>query len=201
MRKTFITLALLLVLIPAMAQDDIYEVNNRKNQKENSVPSNVDIQLTSAGAYEIQKVVCVDSTSASVLYDRAMMTLTDLTGSDGKAKAGIDYQNQETHTVVYKGKFELPGVYVDCWADFTMKIRCKDGRAQLTVTVPMVEVNARSVQYGKSATIIELKQLTRQKNKKRRDRAIEWMRYIKKTAEGYMISMEDRLKGSDEEEF
>lgn len=52
-----------------------------------------------------------------------------------------------------------------------------------------------------SIAISELKQSTGQKNKKRRERAIEWLMYIKKTADGYMISMEDRLKGSDEEEF
>ena len=64
-----------------------------------------DIELTESGAYEKKVVVVVDSAKAIVLFERAMIALSDWTGPDGKAKAGIDYQEKETGTVIYKGFF------------------------------------------------------------------------------------------------
>ena len=66
-----------------------------------------DIQLTETGAYEKKEVVVVDSVKAIVLFERAMIALSDWTGPDGKAKAGIDYQEKETGTVIYKGRYSL----------------------------------------------------------------------------------------------
>ena len=103
-----------------------------------------DIKLTETGAYEKKEVVVVDSTKAIILFERAMIALSDWTGPDGKAKAGIDYQEKETGTVIYKGRYSLGfkntflGDGWDRYAEFTLKVRCKDGRAQVTVTVPTV---------------------------------------------------------------
>ena len=47
-----------------------------------------DIELNEQGAYERKEVVQVDSVTAAVLYDRAMVALSEWTGPDGKAKAG-----------------------------------------------------------------------------------------------------------------
>lgn len=61
-----------------------------------------DIELTETGVYEKKEVVVVDSAKAIVLFERAMIALSDWTGPDGKAKAGIDYQEKETGTVFIK---------------------------------------------------------------------------------------------------
>lgn len=201
MRTIVITLALLMAGLSAGAQDDMYGIGQPANAKQAKGDS-IDIKLTISGAYEQQRVVSVDGTSAAVLYDRAMMAITDLTGSDGKAKAGIDYQNQETHTVVYKGRFGLPfGNGVDYWADFTMKVRCKDGRAQVTMTVPMVEMRASSIRMERSATIGEIKKATEQAKGNRRKRGEECLKYIKNSVDAYVMIMETRLTFGSDEDF
>lgn len=200
MRTIVITLALLMAGLSAGAQDDMYGIGqpDAKQAKGDSI----DIKLTINGAYEQQRVVSVDSTSAAVLYDRAMMAITDLTGSDGKAKAGIDYQNQETHTVVYKGRFGLPfGYGVDYWADFTMKVRCKDGRALVTMTVPMVEMRASAIRMERSATVGDIKKGTELAKGKRRKRGEECLKYIKNSVNAYVMIMETRLKFGIDEDF
>lgn len=201
MRTIVITLALLMAGLSAGAQDDMYGIGQPANAKQAKGDS-IDIKLTISGAYEQQRVVSVDSTSAAVLYDRAMMAITDLTGSDGKAKAGIDYQNQETHTVVYKGRFGLPfGDGVDYWADFTMKVRCKDGRVQVTMTVPMVEMRASAIRMERSATVGEIKKATEQAKGKRRKRGEECLNYIKNSVDAYVMIMETRLTFGSDEDF
>ena len=103
-----------------------------------------DIELTETGAYEKKEVVVVDSAKAIILFERAMIALSDWSGPDGKAKADIDYQEKETGTVIYKGRYSLgfKNTFLgDGWnryAEFLLKVRCKDGRAQVTVTVPTV---------------------------------------------------------------
>lgn len=201
MRMIVITLALLMAGLSAGAQDDMYGIGQPANAKQANGDS-IDIKLTINGAYEQQRVVSVEGTSAAVLYDRAMMAITDLTGSDGKAKAGIDYQNQETHTVVYKGRFGLPfGNGVDYWADFTMKVRCKDGRALVTMTVPMVEMRASAINMERSATVGEIKKGTEQAKGKRRKRGEECLKYIKNSVNAYVMIMETRLKFGIDEDF
>lgn len=94
------------------------------------------------GVYEQKRVVTADGAKASTLYRRAMEALSDWTGTEGRSKAGLDYCDKEEGIVTYKGEFyngyrQLPfGREVPFYTDFTMKIRCKDGRAQVTVIVP-----------------------------------------------------------------
>ena len=94
------------------------------------------------GIYEKQVVEQFADASAQTLYSRALEGLSDWTGVNGKSTYGIDYQDKESSTVIYKGKLYLgfKNMFVlqgwDVWAEFTMKIRCKDGRAQVTITVP-----------------------------------------------------------------
>lgn len=200
MRTIVITLALLMAGLSAGAQDDMYGIGQPDaKQAKGDI---IDIKLTSSGSYERKEVVIVDGASAAVLYDRAMMALTDWTGVDGKAKAGIDYQNQETHTVVYKGRFGLPfGDGVDYWADFTMKVRCKDGRALVTMTVPMVEMRASAISMERSATLGDIKKGTEQAKGKRRKRGEECLNYIKNSVNAYVMIMETRLKFGSDEDF
>ena len=180
MKKVFFIFALLLSGLTAGAQD---------------------IELTPDGAYERKEVVTVDSASAAVLYDRAMIALTDWTGPDGKAKAGIDYQNQETHTVIYKGSFYAGNrkwmmTQIDRYANFTVKVRCKDGRAQVTVNVgtltAVMASNGRSQTFTLGETIDELKKMSG----KRRERGEETVAYITDTADNILQAMKLSLQGN-----
>lgn len=179
MKKTLLTFALLLATMAAGAQD---------------------IELTPDGAYEKKDVVMVDSVSAAVLYDRAMIALTDWTGPDGKASAGIDYQNQETHTVVYKGSFYAGNrkwmmTQIDRYANFTVKVRCKDGRAQVVVNVgtitSTVASNGRSQTMSIGKAIEELKKTSGS----RRERGEEAVAYITDTADNILQAMKLSLQG------
>ena len=96
------------------------------------------------GVYEQKRVVTVDSVSASKLYSRAMEALSDWTGPDGRSEAGLDYHDRDEGVVTYKGAVYngsqklLFGREMPFYTDFTLKVRCRDGRAQVTVTVPSV---------------------------------------------------------------
>ena len=98
--------------------------------------------ITASGAYECKKVFTADGVSASSLYVRALETLSDWAGSQQRSKANIDVQDKDEGLVVYKGQLYLGFKKQnfmcgwDVFADFTMKARCKDGKIQLTITVP-----------------------------------------------------------------
>jgi len=177
MKQTLLTFALLLATLTAGAQD---------------------IELTPEGAYERKEVVTVDSVSAAVLYDRAMMALTDWAGPDGKAKAGIDYQNQETHTVVYKGSFYAGNrkwmtTTIDRYANFTLKVRCKDGRAQVTVNVPTLTATVASVGRSQTWNLGEAIAEMEKTSGSRRERGEEAVAYITDTADNILASMKAAL--------
>ena len=168
------------------------------------------IVLNESGEYERKEVVTVDSVSAAVLYDRAMLALTDWSGADGKAKAGIDYQNQETHTVVYKGRFYAGSrswmmTKIERYANFTVKVRCKDGRAQVTVNVPtltaVVASNGRSQTWNLGEAVKELEKTSG----KRREQGEEAVAYITGNADMILAAMKRALSGSgdggDEDDF
>ena len=93
------------------------------------------------GVMEQKRVVVVDSISKNTLFRRAMEALSDWTGPEGRSKAGIDYSDKDEGVVTYKGVFyngyrKLLLSTLPFYTDFTMKVRCKDGKAQITVTVP-----------------------------------------------------------------
>ena len=167
-----------------------------------------EISLTESGAYEKKEVVKVDSTTASVLFSRAMEALSDWTGPDGKAKAGIDYQDKETGTVIYKGNFSLgfKNTFLgDGWnryANFTLKVRCKDGRAQVSVTVPTITAiynkNGNRVEHS---TAIWVDAVQKAKGAKH-ERGVKLIEDLTTTADGLVAAMSERLKnGSNDDDF
>lgn len=197
-----IAFALLSVVLTAGAQDDIYfkgSSSERKGTGETFIP------LNDKGAYERQEVVTVEGASASSLYDLAMMALSEWTGPDGKAKVGIDYQNQETHTVVYKGSYSLGFKEVflgEGWerqADFILKVRCKDGKAQVTLTVPTFTARFKSVVT--TGSILELSNAVDKARGKKRSRGVALLEYLKKAADGIVDSMAESLKMTTEDDF
>ena len=120
MRKVLLTMLMLLAVLTVSAQ----------------------ITLTDGSVYEQKEVVNVDNVSAQTLYLRALEALSDWTGTEGRSKFGIDHQDKESATVIFKGKDYLGSrkfgglYYWYIFTDFTLKVRCKDGRAQISVTVP-----------------------------------------------------------------
>lgn len=205
MRKAFLFFALLATLT-AGAQDDVYGLPDEAVDEHQKDGGFTGAGLTQDGAYERKAMVTVDSVSAGVLYDRAMMALSDWTGANGKAKAGVDYQNQETHTVIYKGRYSLGfkdvflGTGWERFADFTLKVRCKDGRAQVTLSVPTVTGVYNSNGITRQATFGQLAKTVEKSRGKKRERGLEMMRYLTGTADGIVAEMEEMLKGGESEE-
>ena len=167
-----------------------------------------DIELTETGAYEKKEVVVVDSAKAIVLFERAMIALSDWTGPDGKAKAGIDYQEKETGTVIYKGRYSLgfKNTFLgDGWkryAEFSLKVRCKDGRAQVVVTVPTVTATYNRNGVTRTNSVKMLLDAVKQSKGAKRERGELLMKDIIETADGLVSAMCTRLKngdGSDED--
>ena len=130
MKKIFLSLLMLMVGLVVNAQ--VPDVDSAA------------IIIKEKGVYEQKRVVIVDGTKASLLYRRAMEALSDWTGTEGRSKAGLDYCDKEEGIVTYKGEFyngyreHSFGRQVPFYTDFTMKIRCKDGKAQITITVPTI---------------------------------------------------------------
>ncbi len=91
--------------------------------------------------YQVKEVVHVQETTLGVLFGRAMEALSDFKGPDGMISSNVDYQDKESGTIIFKGCFSLgfKNVFLgDGWnryADFTLKVKCKEGRAQVTVSV------------------------------------------------------------------
>lgn len=133
MKKILLTLLLFLPSFYSLAQD-------------------VDFDTAAAivkekGVYEQKRVVTVDEVSAAKLYSRALEALSDWTGVEGRSRAGLDYCDKEEGIVTYKGEFYNGymqagrKIQVPYFTDFIMKIRCKDGRAQVTVTIPTMHAD------------------------------------------------------------
>lgn len=157
-----------------------------------------EFQLNDVGAYERKQVVEVEGVSASVLYDRAMIALSDYTGADGQSKVGIDYQNQETHTMIYKGSYFLSfknimlGAGWNRYADFTLKVRCKDGKAQLTIGISGITAYSNTKNLRRQMSMKEvLKNVESTTNEKK----LETFKAMIDGANDIMSAMEARLKG------
>jgi hypothetical protein len=162
------------------------------------------LELTNAGAYEVKEVVEVDSVSAGVLYDRAMLALSDWTGPSGKAKAGLDYHDRDAATVVYKGSEWMwgKGIMGDIgiYADFVMKVRCKDGKAQVTVTIPTMTARYNGVKNSQTlgAAIAAKEGVSGKKKVKFEERVAK----VKALADGLVAVMSERLKAVvDDDDF
>ena len=177
MKKIMITFAMLLSVMAACAQE--WEIVG--------------------DAYERKEVVEVEGVSASVLYDRAMIALSEWTGSDGKSKMGIDYQNLETHTLIYKGTYyvDFKNVFLGAgWKrsiNFTLKVRCKDGRAQQTLSLGTARAEYSENRAEKEVPMRKVVEaVTKTTNKKH----LAFFSDVMETANGIMKNLADRLKGN-----
>lgn len=166
-----------------------------------------DIELTGT-AYEKKEVVTVDGVTAGDLYVRAMEALSDWKGPDGRAEAGLDFHDKDAGVVNYKGKFSLGykkgfiGNDVRRLANFTLKVKCKDGKAQVTVNVPTVTAIAVKNGMRKDFSVKESVDMIGDLKGDRRERAIETMNDMKETVDMLVDAMANRLKnGSGDDDF
>lgn len=75
------------------------------------------------------------------LYLKAHIFLSDWTGPNSNSKYSIDFDDKESATIITKGNyflgFEKEMLYGwDIYADFTISIKCKDGRFQVITKIP-----------------------------------------------------------------
>ena len=166
-------------------------------------------KLNDKGAYENVIVVYVDSAKANILYDRAMVALSDWTGASGKAQAGLDYHDREAGTVIYKGHeyIGFKNVFLgDGWeryADFTIKVRCKDGRAQITTSIPTVTFVYNRNGMKRNFTAAEVTKAVEEAKGKKKERGIAILADLKELIETISSAMSERLKnvGNDDDDF
>lgn len=154
-----------------------------------------DISLTPEGTYEVKKVINVENVSAATLYDRAVMALSDWTGASGKASAGLDVHERDAGLVVYKGHEYMwtkkqKRITYDVFADFTLKVRCKDGKAQITSTIHSMTA-ANKVFNLREAIQISSKD---NDNEERKREIKERVEKVKSIADVLLDAMSSRLK-------
>ena len=182
--KNFISLLMLLFTLPISAQV---------------------INLTESGVYEQKEVVIIDSIKAATLFGRAMEALSDWTGPDGRSKAGIDYQDKESGTIIYKGNYYMGFRHVviragwDMYADFTMKVRCKDGRAQIAITIPTMTGKYTVDNIERTVPLSEIANTINEKGKKKRP-THEFLPKIPEVAGTLIQAMKRRLIQNDDED-
>lgn len=159
------------------------------------------IELTPEGTYEVKKVTEIDGVNAQTLYDRAVVALSDWTSASGKASAGLDIHDRDAGIIVYKGheymwtKKQRRQEY-DVFADFSLKVRCKDGKAQITSTIHSMTA------AGRVFNLLDAIQVS-QKEKdsdERKHEISDRLKAVKSIADALLMEMEKRLK-NDADDF
>ena len=100
--------------------------------------------LNESGVYELKIVEEYKGVNATSLYERTLLVLSDIMGSNKQSKTNIDVQDKDGGIIVFKGKYflgyrkvNISGGY-NYYADFTLKVRCKDEKVQYTFIVPSI---------------------------------------------------------------
>ena len=159
------------------------------------------------GVLEQKSVVIVDGVSKNTLYRRAMEALSEWTGPEGRSKAGIDYSDKEEGVVTYKGVYyngyrKLMLSSLPFYTDFTLKVRCKDGKAQIAVTVPSMHtiLDDGSKKVWSMREIVESQDNI---NPKKLEKAKKKTNAISAREIVYILlqSMESALKKAEDDDF
>ena len=93
--------------------------------------------IAEKGYLEQVYVVKVDGADAGTLFRRAMEHFSSSNVD------GIEYEDKEEGVILFNNRVMTGSVKkTDVYANYQMRVRCKDGRAQLTVKIPnLVSVN------------------------------------------------------------
>lgn len=107
---------------------------------------NAQTVLNESGEYELKIVEQYDNISTATLYESSLVALSDVVGSYEKSKTNIDVAEKDAGIIVYKGELYLGFKKVngmcgyETFANFTLKVRCKDSKVQYTITVPSLHM-------------------------------------------------------------
>lgn len=161
------------------------------------------------GAYDNKVVGQYEGVEAGVLYVRALEALSDWAGSQSKSKVNIDVQDKEQGLVVFKGSLYVGFHKVNfmagwnVYADFTLKIKCKDGRAQVSCHVPSATFDWTAKQYPANTTV-PLGEIYPQYNHKSQYKikkaAIEWAPKIPPLFDEIIKSMTEKMKAHNQDD-
>lgn len=157
------------------------------------------------GAYENKEVREYPGVSAETLYIRALEALSDWAGTQSKSSINIDVQDKEEGLVVYKGQMYLGTSHSwNAFADFTLKIRCKDGKAQLSCHVPTLTIAYTDPQYPNVKESVPLGKIVPTYTYKHYYRvkktAIEYGPKVKPTFDTVILLLGNRL-AKEQEDF
>ena len=87
----------------------------------------------------------------------------------------------------------------DMYADFTLKVRCKDGRAQITVTIPSMTGKYSANYVERTVPLSDIVNTINEKGKKKRP-THEFLPKIPEVATALINAMSQRLKEGDEDD-
>ena len=167
--------------------------------------------LNANGEYERKTIVEVPGATAQDLYVRALEALSDMKGSNGKSSSQIDVQDKDAALVIYKGKIyegfeyysKFAGVGWDAYADFTIRIKCKDDKAQITMTVSTMTFDWSAKQYPSIQTvpIRELIPYTYKGNYTFKKTAIKYAPAVAPSMDALMSVICAKLKQGTDDDF
>ena len=121
MKKTFVLLFAICAWLSAYAQSNEPELEN--------------------GSYVYKFVQQAEGVSQNALYLRAHAFLSDWVGPNTNSKSSIDFDDKESATIIAKGTYflgyEREMMYGwNVYADFSVTIKCKEGRFQVMTKMP-----------------------------------------------------------------
>ena len=161
------------------------------------------------GAYDNKVIGQYEGVEAGVLYVRALEALSDWAGSQSQSKVNIDVQDKEQGLVVFKGMLYIGYHKVNfmagwnIYADFTLKIKCKDGRAQVSCHVPSATFDWSAQQYP-AKTTAPLGEIYPQYNHKSQYKikkaAIKWAPKIPPLFDEIITSLAEKLKAQNQDD-
>lgn len=159
------------------------------------------------GEYEQRRVVTVEGATASTLYVRAMNALSEWTGPEGRSEASLDFHDKDAGVVTIKGGFyngeaKIFAGRLPIYTAFTLKVQCKDGRAQLTVKVPYMYYYFR----GEKRITDLLKALEKQmsmtdREREKADKKLEKDISMREAVELLLNTMTAALKNGTDDDF
>ena len=175
-----------------------------------TVISNAQEYTLTNGAYDNKTIEQYESISTEALYVKALEVLSDWSGSQKQSKINIDVQDKEQGLIIYKGSLYL-GFYKtnilagwNVYADFTIKIKCKDEKAQISCHIPTLTFDWSAKQYPATTTVpleeIYPEYIHKSKYKIKKA-AIEYTSKIPSVFDKVIVYLAEKLKTQNDDDF
>lgn len=170
-----------------------------------TIISNAQEYTLTNGAYDNKTIEQYESISAEALYVKALEVLSDWSGSQKQSKINIDVQDKEQGLIIYKGSLYL-GFYKgwNVYADFTLKIKCKDSKVQISCHIPTLTFDWWAKQYP-TITTVPLEEIYPEyihKSKyKIKKAAIEYTSKIPSVFDNVIVYLAEKLKTQNDDDF